>query len=129
MASSSDTRPEPLRSFEENGYFFDEDAAIGSLVDELERRGIADSPASVDVAKPKLLANSNVRKILAPYLDRPDVRLCITLGEDAAHRFVFSVESGQKDHVIVHIWRPGSEAELYRRSHLDPPGLPPLKAA
>lgn len=78
-----------------------------------------------------ILSNSfqNVRPIVEPYLSRPDIRLCITLGEDPNHRFVLSLETGQKEHIIVHLWSPGSEVELYHSSHLDPPGLPSLKAA
>ncbi|KJZ69064.1 hypothetical protein HIM_11547 [Hirsutella minnesotensis 3608] len=127
--ASSDPRTDPLTFFEENRYFCDEDASIGKLVEELEKQGIAESHRGLEIAKPKLLANSNVRPIIEPYLSRPDIRLCTSLGEDPNHRFVLSLEPGQKEHIIVHLWSPGSEAELYRSSHLDPPGLPPLKAA
>ncbi len=33
----------------------------------------------------------------------PDIRLCCTLGKDPDHHFVFSLEPGQTDHIIVHI--------------------------
>lgn len=58
MASSSDSRAESLIFFEENRYFYDEDATIGNLVQELEKQGIAETHRGLDAAKPKLLANS-----------------------------------------------------------------------
>ncbi|EFY84233.1 hypothetical protein MAC_09727 [Metarhizium acridum CQMa 102] len=128
MASSISTS-NPVKFFEEHGYFYDEDPTIGNLVTQLETRGIAESREGLHAAIPILLANSNVRPILEPYLSRPDVRLCITLGDDPDHPFVFSLDAGQKDFIILHMWSPGSEAELYHGSHLNPPGLPRLKAA
>ncbi|KIE00685.1 hypothetical protein MAJ_03460, partial [Metarhizium majus ARSEF 297] len=125
---SSLSANDPLAFFEENRYFYDEDGTIGSLVNELEQLGIAEDEKGSELAIPRLLQTS-ARSILEPFLICPDFQLRITLGADPGHRFIFSIEPGQKEYIIVHMWSPGSEAVLYRNSHRDLPTLPPLKAA
>ncbi|KAH7309918.1 hypothetical protein B0I35DRAFT_449979 [Stachybotrys elegans] len=129
MASPSPCAGEPVDFFTTHGYFYEQDAAIGSLVPELEKRGIAETVDGLAVAKPKLMENPRVRSILEPYLDRLEAQLCTTLGPDPHHRFVLSLEPGQKDRIIIHILSPGSLAELTQRSHVDPPGWGRLKGA
>ncbi|KAF4435392.1 hypothetical protein F53441_13515 [Fusarium austroafricanum] len=129
MASSQLCAGEPVDFYANHGYIYEQDATIGSLVPELEKRGIAESIDGLSIAKLRLLENPRVRPILDPYLDRLDVRLCTTLGPDPHHYFVLSLESGQKDRIIVHLLSPGSQAELTENSHLDSPGSGRLTGA
>jgi hypothetical protein len=41
--------------YEQNGYYYAKDAAIGALAPELENKGLAEQPKGLDVAKPRLI--------------------------------------------------------------------------
>ncbi|KAM0425627.1 hypothetical protein ACHAPT_009159 [Fusarium lateritium] len=112
MASPSLCAGDPVDFYANHKYFYEQDAVLGPLVPELEKRGIAESAEGF---------SNRVQPILEPYLNQLDVRLCITLGPDPHHCFVLSLEPGQKDRIIVQILSPGSQVELTENSHLDSP--------
>ncbi|KAL2156666.1 hypothetical protein VTH82DRAFT_1411 [Thermothelomyces myriococcoides] len=119
----------PLKFFEENGYFSDDCAAIGRLVTDQETKGNAESPETLSLAK-SILLRERCGEILAPYLNNPEnIKLCMALGPDPNHCFAFTLKPGETDRIIIHMWSPGSQGELYRGSHVDLPGQPRLIAA
>lgn len=55
MASFARYEDDPSKFFEQNGYYYEEDETIGTLVPHLEKLGIAESPDGLNTAKPLLL--------------------------------------------------------------------------
>ncbi|KAK8872314.1 hypothetical protein PGQ11_002828 [Apiospora arundinis] len=123
MASTSGVSSSKF--YKENGYIFVEDESIGNLVTHLEDLSLSDD-AILDKAKSVLLQIESAVSILQPYLNRPHIQLCHALGPDPGHRFVFSLQTGMTDRIILHICSPKFDAEFYQASHT---GTLPVAAA
>ncbi|AEO60282.1 hypothetical protein MYCTH_2309397 [Thermothelomyces thermophilus ATCC 42464] len=129
MALPPASTVDSLKFFEENGYFSDDCAAIGRLVIDQETKGNVESSETLNLAK-SILLHERCGAILEPYLNCPNnIELCVALGPDKNHCFVFTLQSGETDRIIIHMWSPRSQGELYRGSHVDLPGQRALIAA
>ncbi|KAK2022054.1 hypothetical protein LX32DRAFT_603550 [Colletotrichum zoysiae] len=103
--------------FQEHGLFYQEDAAIGGIVNALDQQGLSNSPDSFRFFSGCLLGDARIQSILQPYLSQPNSQFCRTFSSDPGHIFAFSLGPTHRDRVIVHMWGAGSQMEFYEDAH------------
>ncbi|KAH7112406.1 hypothetical protein EDB81DRAFT_670861 [Dactylonectria macrodidyma] len=114
------TAADSLKFFKEHGLFYQEDAAIGGIVDALDQQGLTNRTDSFQFFTGCILGDARIRPLLEPYLSHPNPQVCHTASSDPGHIFAFSIVPTQGDRVVVHMWCAGSRVEFYENSHNRP---------
>ncbi|KEY73689.1 hypothetical protein S7711_11423 [Stachybotrys chartarum IBT 7711] len=101
----------------EHGIFYQENDAIGSLVDQV-KPGVD----SLERFKPTLHADARAIRILEPFLVNPPEKY-FALGSDPGHFFVSTTAENQDDRLLVYMWPAGTRLEFFDKSHKEAKGV------
>jgi hypothetical protein len=131
MASSSETlfeenkispavlAADSLRFFQDHGVFYQANAAIGKLVEELDSQGLAWKSNILSRYLPILIKDPRLREIL-DHFDTEHPSLCFYLDSDnPKHYFASTIEENEaQDHrAVIYMWSTKSELEIFVGSH------------
>ncbi|KAK0628276.1 hypothetical protein B0T17DRAFT_486756 [Bombardia bombarda] len=121
MASIEFSLEDATRSLLEDGFFAMEDANIGELVSEMERRGFPySSEYGLDFCNDHVLGDPRIRTVLESVFERCTLGHWLRYEQYPGHIVCLrrpGPKAGRRV-LTVHLWARGSLVEYYRGSHL-----------